>query len=67
MKYSWQDGTLTPFQWQEQVAYAIEVIKEGRIDKVVLARDITAVADDAIDSRVILRNLAAEYPSTWVF
>lgn len=67
MKYSWQDGTLTPFQWQEQVAYAIEVIKEGTIDKVVLARDVIATTDDVIDPRIILRNLAAEYPSTWVF
>ncbi|HEX7405197.1 MAG TPA: hypothetical protein VF307_04660, partial [Candidatus Nanopelagicaceae bacterium] len=42
MKYSWQDGTLTPFEWEEQVAYAIEAIKEGTIDKVVLARDVVA-------------------------
>lgn len=67
MKYSWQDGTLTPFEWEEQVAYAIEAIKEGTIDKVVLARDITATTDDVIDPRNILRNLALEYPSTWVF
>jgi menaquinone-specific isochorismate synthase len=67
MKYAWQDGTLTPFQWQEQVAYAIEAIKEGTIDKVVLARDVIATVQDVIDPRVILRNLALEYPSTWVF
>lgn len=67
MKYSWQDGTLTPFQWQAQVALAIDAIQEGTIEKVVLARDITATTDDVIDPRIILRNLAAEYPSTWVF
>lgn len=67
MRYSWQDGTLTPFEWQEQVVYAIEAIKEGTIDKVVLARDVTATTDGVIDPRVILRNLAYEYPSTWVF
>lgn len=67
MRYSWQDGTLTPFEWQEQVVYAIEAIKEGTIDKVVLARDVTATTDGVIDPRIILRNLADEYPSTWVF
>ena len=67
LTYSWQDGTLTPYQWQQQVAYAIEAIKEGTIDKVVLARDVVAKADGAIDARTILRNLAVEYPSTWVY
>lgn len=67
LKYSWQDGTLTPFQWQAQVAFAIDAIQEGTIEKVVLARDITATTDDVIDPRIILHNLATEYPSTWVF
>lgn len=67
LKYSWQEGTLNPVQWQAQVALAIGAIQEGRIEKVVLARDLVATTTDAIDPRLILRKLAIEYPSTWSF
>ena len=67
LQYSWHDGTLSAPQWQRQVATAIDLIKSGKIQKVVLARDLTATTDSTIDARPILRALAAEYPSTWIF
>lgn len=53
--------------WQERVAQAIEKIKLGQLEKVVLARFSTATAESALDERALLRNLALEYPATWVF
>jgi menaquinone-specific isochorismate synthase len=66
-EYSWRNGSLPTEQWEERVAVAIHAIQSRTIDKVVLARDLNGSATEAIDPRSILRNLAAEYPSTWCF
>ena len=67
LSYTWGDGTLPPYKWEEQVEKAIELIRTEKVEKVVLARDINAVTNRPIDVRPILRNLAKEYPSTWSF
>jgi menaquinone-specific isochorismate synthase len=54
-------------EWRSRVASAISAIKSEEVEKVVLARFIDCVTDKAINVRRILRNLADEYPSTWVF
>ncbi|CAB4659953.1 MAG: isochorismate synthase [Actinobacteria bacterium] len=66
-QYSWRDGTISAPEWQSKVAEAITAIGAGEIEKVVLARDLVASAASAIDPRLILRNLSANYPSTWTF
>ena len=65
--FSWTDGTLSEKEWESRVASAISKISESQIDKVVLARDLVATTDKAIDSRPVLQKLAANYPATWVF
>ena len=65
--YTWRNGSLTSDQWEERVAVAIHAIHSKTIDKVVLARDLNGTATKGIDPRSILRNLAADYPSTWCF
>lgn len=65
--YSWSNGSLTTDQWEERVAVAIHAIQSKTIDKVVLARDLNGISTKDIDPRSILRNLAAEYPSTWCY
>ncbi len=67
LAYSWGDGTLPPYKWEEQVAAAIELIRTEKVEKVVLARDLNALTTTAIDARLILRNLSAQYPTTWSF
>ena len=64
---SWQAGSLPDGQWIDRVAYAVSRIKSGELEKVVLARDVTAIADSPISTRGLLRNLESKYPSTWVF
>jgi len=53
--------------WQDRVARAVEKIKGNQLEKVVLARFASATSDSSIDTRNLLKQLAAEYPSTWVF
>ena len=53
--------------WKEKVLSAVTEIQDDSLDKVVLAREIIADADSEIDIRSVLRNLAKEYPGTWVY
>ena len=53
--------------WQDRVARSVEKIKSGELEKVVLARFITAVSDKPISESRLLSHLAEEYPSTWVY
>jgi menaquinone-specific isochorismate synthase len=66
-EYNWGDGSLSPSEWQIRVAKAIKEIEDRNLEKVVLARDLKVHSHRAIDPRKILRNLSAEYPSTWIF
>ncbi|NCV44047.1 MAG: isochorismate synthase [Actinobacteria bacterium] len=53
--------------WQDRVARAVEKIKGNQLEKVVLARFATATTNTSINPRNLLRELANEYPSTWVY
>jgi menaquinone-specific isochorismate synthase len=64
---SWDGGSIPVDKWREQVSYAIKSIKEGRLEKVVLARDQIARSNQPINTRSILQRLEIDYPSTWLF
>jgi menaquinone-specific isochorismate synthase len=66
-EFNWGDGSLSPAEWQVRVAQAIKEIEDTNLEKVVLARDLIINSHRPIDARKILRNLSAEYPSTWIF
>jgi menaquinone-specific isochorismate synthase len=66
-EFNWGDGSLSPAEWQLRVAEAIKEIEKTDLEKVVLARDLKINSHRPIDARKILRNLGAEYPSTWIF
>jgi menaquinone-specific isochorismate synthase len=63
----WQAGSISEEKWRNQVAVAIKSINDGELEKVVLARDLTATSTTAIDARQLLKRLEIEYPSTWLF
>jgi menaquinone-specific isochorismate synthase len=63
----WHDGSLTAPQWERAVSSAVATIRESDLGKVVLARDVYAVASDEIDATVLLARLAARYPDCWTF
>lgn len=64
-KINWREGDVE--SWKEKVLTAVTEIQEDVLDKVVLAREIIADAESEIDPRSVLRNLAKEYPGTWVY
>lgn len=61
------DGAQSSAQWAGAVAEAVDLITAGRIDKVVLARDLQVTTAEAIDARWVLQRLAEDYENTWVF
>jgi menaquinone-specific isochorismate synthase len=64
---TWQNGSISDERWREQVTAAITAIKNNQLEKVVLARDLTATSNAGIDIRNLLQRLEIEYPSTWLF
>ena len=64
---TWANGTIEEEKWRNQVSKAIDEIKSGRLEKVVLARDLKANSTTKIDLNNLLQKLEIEYPSTWVF
>jgi menaquinone-specific isochorismate synthase len=61
------DGALSAPAWKGTVAEAIRRITDGSIDKVVLARDLTARTRAPLDPRWLLGRLTEKYPGTWTF
>lgn len=60
-------GTLDPAGYQEAVRRAVESIRAGELDKVVLARDLVGTIPAGADLRRLVRALAHDYPDTWTF
>ena len=63
----WSEGNAPVMTWRASVASAVERIRGGELDKVVLAYDLLATAQDDVDVRWLLHRLAERYPSCWVF
>jgi menaquinone-specific isochorismate synthase len=65
LRYAQGDVPVTGFR--AAVAAAVARIAAGDLDKVVLAHDLLAVAEDDIDVRAVLAGLAAGNPDCWTF
>lgn len=62
-----QPGGTSPDRFLAAVSAATAAIRDGRVEKVVLARDLVGQIGDSDDRRGILQRLAERYPSTSVF
>jgi len=51
---TWANGTVEEEKWRNQVSKAIDAIKSGRLEKVVLARDLKANSTTKIDLNNLL-------------
>ncbi|SFC22189.1 isochorismate synthase [Nocardioides terrae] len=67
MGVTYADGALDGEQWMSAVAEAVARIEDGRLEKVVLARDLLATASETVDVRWPLAQLASSYPMCWTF
>jgi menaquinone-specific isochorismate synthase len=61
------DGARSGTDWSTIVADAVRRITAGELDKVVLARDLIAIAAQPIDLRWPLHRLSTAYPNCWTF
>lgn len=61
------DGALDPAAWRSAVGDAVEMIRSGRLEKVVLARDEVYSCAEDIDPRWLLMRLSDHYRDTWTF
>ena len=64
---TWDAGSISEDRWRNQVAGAITAIKSDQLEKVVLARELSAHSTAEIDARQLIKRLEIEYPSTWLF
>ena len=64
---TWGQGFLSDEEWCERIQKSVSRIKSGELDKVVLARDITATTTKPIDALSLVHELESLYPSTWVY
>lgn len=58
---------IDPEQWKESVADTTSMIKEGKIEKVVLAREVIAETDETISVTTTLQRLIHEQPNSFIF
>jgi menaquinone-specific isochorismate synthase len=61
------DAARSGADYEVAVAEAVRRIARGDLEKVVLARDLLAYANEPIDLRWPLRHLADRYPACWTF
>ncbi len=61
------DGAMSGAEWELVVQAAVERIRGGALDKVVLARDLVAELTEPLDVRSALTRLADRYPACWTF
>ncbi len=62
-----EGGSLSSEQWRAAVSRAVGDIGSGVLDKVVLARDLVAVADGDVDPRWLVSRLSETYPRCWTY
>lgn len=62
-----KSGSRPVEEWQAAVDEAVTRINNGELDKVVLARDITASLSESLDVGSLLRELNRTFPECWTF
>ncbi|AZN29953.1 isochorismate synthase [Flaviflexus salsibiostraticola] len=63
----WGPGEVDEDRFIDAVAETVEILADGDIKKVVLARDIAIVSERPMDERLLTARLASAFPSCWTF
>jgi isochorismate synthase len=61
------EPALPPSEWMDAIATATELLRSGRAEKVVLARELVARADGVINAGAVVRSLRAAYPACFTY
>lgn len=64
---TYSQGAVADEAWTAAVEQAVQQIRDGRLDKVVMARDVQARTEQPIDPRWLLTRLATAYTGCWTF
>ncbi|GAA0505104.1 isochorismate synthase [Saccharopolyspora subtropica] len=65
---SYSDGQLSTTGYRQAVAEAVRLMQQSDdLHKIVLAHDLLATTSEPLDTRFLLHNLAARYPTCWTF
>ncbi|MGG5175142.1 isochorismate synthase [Pseudarthrobacter sp. J1763] len=60
-------GALSESEWTEAVRLGVEQIGTGRLEKLVLARDVVATIPDGVHAAAVLKELAQRYRDCWTY
>ncbi|WP_017197160.1 isochorismate synthase [Arthrobacter sp. M2012083] len=60
-------GSLSEAAWMQAVANGVEEIRAGKLEKLVLARDVVANLPGGVNAAEVLRQLAARYRECWTY
>lgn len=62
-----RDAELSAAEYQRAVASAVSSIKAGKIEKVVLARDLVGEVPTDFDLRSVVEGFVTDYPDCWTY
>ncbi|WP_309107887.1 isochorismate synthase [Arthrobacter sp.] len=62
-----ETGSLTEHDWMAAVAAGVAEVRTGKLEKLVLARDIVATLPEGVNAAEILRQLAIRYRECWTY
>jgi menaquinone-specific isochorismate synthase len=62
-----ETGSLSEHDWMAAVAAGVAEIRTGKLEKLVLARDIVATIPEGVNAAEILRQLASRYRECWTY
>ncbi len=60
-------GALNEAEWMHAVEAGVREIRAGKLEKLVLARDIVASLPDEVSAAVVLKELSARYRECWTY
>ncbi|XAS66606.1 isochorismate synthase [Micrococcaceae bacterium Sec5.7] len=60
-------GSLSEADWMAAVAAGVAEIRTGKLQKLVLARDVVATVPDGVNAADVLRELAVRYRECWTY
>lgn len=62
-----ETGSLSEHDWMAAVAAGVAEVRTGKLEKLVLARDIVATLPEGVNATEILRQLAIRYRECWTY
>lgn len=65
VRTAFRDGAMTADRHRRAVSHAIDLINEGALSKLVIARDVVGAIPADADRRAFLGRLAGAYPECW--